>query len=75
MEIASLHTQLNNQLITQSEMTDRLYGNALDTQQSIIQGNEQLQKAKKRQSIFTKWISIMLVFLSTILLLLDIYYS
>jgi syntaxin 18 len=74
-EIASLHAQLAEQLDYQSDLTDKLYQDAVNTSDAVKAGNVQLKRAKKRQSTLTRWLVAILIFFSIVLLLLDIWYS
>ncbi|KAJ2231582.1 hypothetical protein H4R99_004082 [Coemansia sp. RSA 1722] len=71
VEISTLQTQLANELNTQMQQTERLYSEAVGALDAVSQGNEYLVSARKHQAGARKWVLIMFVVLSFVLLFLD----
>ena len=73
MEIAELSSELQQHLQHQTEMTDRLMEEAVDTTRDVTKGNEQLTQAKRRNATYRIYIVTILMTLSFTLLFLDYY--
>ncbi|KAJ1644620.1 hypothetical protein J3B02_005381 [Coemansia erecta] len=71
VEISTLQTQLANELNAQMQQTERLYNEAVGSLDAVGQGNEYLVSARKHQSGARKWVLIVFVVLSFVLLFLD----
>ncbi|GAA5984040.1 hypothetical protein JCM11641_005576 [Rhodosporidiobolus odoratus] len=74
LEIASLQSQLAMHLTQQSELTDKLWEDAVTVTGKVDEGNQQLKKAKERGRDSRVWLLIFLFGSSFTLLFLD-YYS
>ncbi|KAK9478695.1 hypothetical protein V1514DRAFT_330169 [Lipomyces japonicus] len=70
-EIASLQGELATHLSQQSEVTRALYEEALETSGDVHGANKQLQSARKRNRIASKFIIIMSLGLAFFLLFVD----
>ena len=73
LEISALQTELVRQLVQQTEMTDRLYDEAVGTVGDVGRANEQLRKARKRGKEGRLFLLVFLVGASLALLFLDWY--
>ncbi|GAA96096.1 uncharacterized protein L969DRAFT_103183, partial [Mixia osmundae IAM 14324] len=71
LEISALQSELVVHLTQQSELTDRLYEDAIIVSDRVEQGNKQLQKAKERNRESRIWLLIFLLGASLTLLFLD----
>ncbi|KAJ1949744.1 hypothetical protein EC988_004647 [Linderina pennispora] len=71
LEISALQTQLANELSAQTQMTERLYSEAVGTVDAVDKGNEFLISARKHQSTARKWVLTVFIVLSLVLLFLD----
>ncbi|KAI5481405.1 SNARE protein syntaxin 18/UFE1 [Pseudohyphozyma bogoriensis] len=74
LEIASLQSQLAMHLSQQSELTDKLWEEAVAVTGKVEEGNVQLKKARERNRESRVWLLILLMMASGTLLFLD-YYS
>ncbi|KAK9360357.1 hypothetical protein V1504DRAFT_455165 [Lipomyces starkeyi] len=70
-EIAALQGELEMHLAHQSEMTQQLYDEAVQTMGDVRNANTQLQSARKRNRIASKFIIFMSLFLAFFLLFVD----
>jgi syntaxin 18 len=75
LEIASLQSQLAMHLTQQSELTDKLWEDAVTVTGKVGEGNQQLKKAKERGRESRVWLLIFLFGSSFTLLFLDYYSS
>ncbi|SGY35660.1 BQ5605_C002g01788 [Microbotryum silenes-dioicae] len=73
LEISALQTQLATHLSAQSELTDKLYDDAMVVTGKIDDGNVQLKKAKERNRESRVWLLVFLLMASGTLLFLDYY--
>ncbi|KAJ1811386.1 hypothetical protein LPJ56_005814, partial [Coemansia sp. RSA 2599] len=70
-EISTLQTQLANELNAQMQQTERLYSEAVGALDAVSKGNDYLVSARKHQAGARKWVLIIFVVLSFVLLFLD----
>lgn len=75
MEIAELSNELQQHLQMQTDMTDRLMDEAIDTTRDVTTGNQQLSQAKRRNATYRLYIVTILLTLGFTLLFLDYYAS
>lgn len=61
MEISQMQTQLIQHLNEQTELTSRLHDEAIENTSEVLQGNEQLKEAKRRNREANKMLSVFLV--------------
>ncbi|GAA6047298.1 hypothetical protein JCM3770_001874 [Rhodotorula araucariae] len=73
LEIAALQTQLAQHLGQQSELTDKLWEEAVTVSGEVERGNKQLKQAKERSRDSRMWLLIFLFGSSFTLLFLDYY--
>jgi syntaxin 18 len=73
LEIASLQTELVQQLTRQNEITDQLYEDAIAATGAVEKGNEQLREAKRRAKDSRLFILVFLIGASFSLLFLHYY--
>ena len=73
LEISTLQTELVRHLMQQTEITDRLYDEAVGSVGDVGQANEQLRKAKQRNQDGRMFLLIFLLGASMALLFLDWY--
>lgn len=73
VEIAELSNELQQHLMEQTDLTDRLFEEATFTTATVEKGNTDLVKARKRQKATTKYIVGLLLLMSFVLLFLDYY--
>ncbi|KAJ2727017.1 hypothetical protein GGI07_000134 [Coemansia sp. Benny D115] len=71
LEISALQTQLANELNAQMQQTERLYNEAVGAVDAVDQGNDYLVSARKHQSTARKWVLIIFIVLSLVLMFLD----
>ncbi|KAJ2005679.1 hypothetical protein GGI04_002148 [Coemansia thaxteri] len=71
MEISALQSQLATEMDAQMQQTERLYNEAVGSLDAVGQGNDYLVSARKNQSTARKWVMIILLVLSLVLLFLD----
>ncbi|BFZ57923.1 hypothetical protein PYCC9005_004978 [Savitreella phatthalungensis] len=71
-EVGEMSSQLQQHLSEQAELTDRLLSDAHQTTDLVSGGNEQLEKARRSGNRFARWVVILLVTASIVLLLLDL---
>ncbi|KAI9505170.1 hypothetical protein GGI25_000328 [Coemansia spiralis] len=71
VEISTLQTQLASELNAQMQLTERLYDEAVGAVDDVGQGNEYLVSARKHQSDARKWVLMIFIVLSLVLLFLD----
>ncbi|KZO98021.1 hypothetical protein CALVIDRAFT_562418 [Calocera viscosa TUFC12733] len=72
-EIGALQGELVAHLTAQTEVTDRLYEEAVGTRGEVERGNEQLRKARERGGDARKWLLFFLIGASLALLFLHYY--
>ena len=73
MDISALQMELVAQLTKQSEITDQLYEDAVNTTASVERGNIQLREAKRRATDGRLYILVFLISSSLALLFLHYY--
>jgi syntaxin 18 len=73
LEISTLQSQLTSHLAVQTAQTDQLYAEAIATTDRVEQGNQQLIRARERNSGTRKMILAFLIGASLVLLFLDWY--
>jgi len=73
LEISTLQTELVRHLVTQTEMTDRLYDEAVGSVGEVGRANEQLRKARRRGEEGRLFLLVFLVGASLALLFLNWY--
>lgn len=73
LEISALQSQLAIHLTQQSELTDKLWEEAVGVTGKVEDGNVQLKKARERNREGRVWLLIFLVGASASLLFLDYY--
>ncbi|KAJ1887071.1 hypothetical protein LPJ81_006588, partial [Coemansia sp. IMI 209127] len=71
VEISTLQTQLANELNAQMQQTEKLYDEAVGAVDDVSHGNEYLVSARKHQVTARKWVLIIFIVLSLVLLFLD----
>lgn len=75
LEIAQLSNELGSHLASQTEMTDRLMTEAEETTMDVTRGNEQLDRAKRRNKTMRVYIVTIFLTLAFTLAFLDYYAS
>lgn len=75
LEIAQLSNELQSHLAGQTEQTDRLMGEAEETTMDVTRGNEQLDRAKRRNKTMRVTIVTTFLTLAFTLAFLDYYAS
>lgn len=73
LEISALQSQLAQHLMTQSELTDKLWEDAVNVTGKVAEGNVELKKARERNREGRVWLLIFLIGASMSLLFLDYY--
>lgn len=73
LEISTLQTELVRHLVTQTEMTDRLYDEAVGSVGEVGKANEQLRKARRRGEEGRLFLLVFLIGASVALLFLNWY--
>ncbi|KAJ1954739.1 hypothetical protein GGI12_005724 [Dipsacomyces acuminosporus] len=71
LEISTMQSQLANELNAQAQMTERLYNEAVGAVDAVGQGNDHLISARKNQAAARKWVLVIFIVLSFVLLFLD----
>ncbi|KAJ1718919.1 hypothetical protein LPJ53_006218 [Coemansia erecta] len=71
VEISTLQSQLANELNAQMQQTEQLYNEAVGALDAVDKGNEYLVSARKNQSSSRKWVLVIFIVLSLVLLFLD----
>ncbi|KAJ2091275.1 hypothetical protein EV179_001259 [Coemansia sp. RSA 487] len=71
VEISTLQTQLANELNAQMQQTEKLYDEAVGAVDDVSHGNEYLVSARKHQASARKWVLVIFIVLSLVLLFLD----
>lgn len=71
VEISTLQSQLATEIDQQMQQTERLYNEAVGAVDAVDQGNEFLISARKNQATARRWVMVILVVLSLVLLFLD----
>ncbi|KAJ2542821.1 hypothetical protein EV175_006026 [Coemansia sp. RSA 1933] len=71
VEISTLQTQLANELNAQMQQTERLYEEAVGAVDDVSHGNDYLISARKHQASARKWVLMIFIVLSLVLLFLD----
>ncbi|EJU06248.1 hypothetical protein DACRYDRAFT_44770 [Dacryopinax primogenitus] len=74
-EIGALQSELVHHLTMQTEMTDRLFEEAVATQAEVERGNQQLKRAKERGGDARRWLLVFLIGATLALLFLHYYSS
>jgi len=73
LEISALQAELVAQLTRQTEVSDRLYEDAIATSEMVEKGNVQLREARRRARDGRKWLLLFLIGASLSLLFLHYY--
>lgn len=73
LEISTLHSTLSRHLAVQASETERLHQEAMASTERVVQGNDYLVQARRRNADARKWVLFFLIMASGVLLFLDWY--
>jgi len=73
LEISALQAELVAQLTRQTEISDKLYEDAIATSEMVDKGNVQLREARRRARDSRKWLLLFIIGASLSLLFLHYY--